>query len=473
MFQDAFEPTFVLERLECQSGTGEVGDGPSLLDERWKDLAPAAPRLVALVCDGRIAAKIDGSRGRVRHDERLKHGHVRLGCVRKHLKRQPPVAVCVVAPRRVGTGHARRKRDGLRLSGLHLRPVDGKPPPHELHVVDARPLARPKIDGDIVVPDFHRLVVRIRIELAARSACGIRGLFIKQLAVRLVNAFGLRRRDKRHGRRILETVGVELRRILPGQFNGRARIEVRALVARMAPVGLPFERIPVLGGAQHHVMRLDLLLGHLLERLLRRRVEVEKRDSLRRRELARRLKVRTKSRSRRTNLTPFPLPTSLFPLNLRHTTDMDDGSRKNRRGAFGADAFDEHLHVLRIFLLVAVALRLGLRRVVVSERHDGIVAGLDVVQYLLPPAGADERLGADAADGAVVDLHAILHECPEPLSPAFLRIRARLVVAHRRIAHHEDIGEKDHGCCHERHCCFSLMARIVPFPGTTPNYPTG
>ena len=351
VLEDAREATFTFECLERKARAREIRDCPALTHESGENLPPTAPRLVALVGDGGVATEIDRPRCRTRHDKRLKDRHVRLWRVREHLKKKPPVVFLVTPARRVRARNTRRESDGLRLSRLDFGAINGKAATHELNIVGARPLARPEIDGDIVVPDLHRLVVRIRIELVARSVGKFRRFLRKKLLICLIYPLRLGSCDERNGRRILEAVLEKLRRLCLCKLNRSASVEVRALVTRMTAICLALKRIPALSGPEHHVMRLDLLLRHLEKRILRGSVDVEKRNILRSRKLARRGKIGAERGRISANR-------HLAVTILTHTANVNDRRRKDRRRALLPDAVDEERHVLRVVFLVAVALGL-------------------------------------------------------------------------------------------------------------------
>ena len=119
----------------------------------------------------------------------------------------------------------------------------------------------------------------------------------------------------------------------------------------MTAICLALKRIPALSGPEHHVMRLDLLLRHLEKRILRGSVDVEKRNILRSRKLARRGKI---GAERGRICTHRHLAVAI----LAHSTNVDYRRRKDGRRALLPDAVDEERHVLRVVFLVAVALGL-------------------------------------------------------------------------------------------------------------------
>ena len=76
VLEDPVQAAFLLERAEREAGAREVAHRDALLEERRRHLAPASPRLLAVVGHGGVARQIDGGRaGRLGNlDARLVEG---------------------------------------------------------------------------------------------------------------------------------------------------------------------------------------------------------------------------------------------------------------------------------------------------------------------------------------------------------------------------------------------------------------
>ena len=368
-------------------------------------------------------------RGVIAHDLRLADRH--LPSVGEDAERE--LASVPVVLLRVRTRHARGECEIPKLARLQLDAIRREAASHELDEIDRRLVLVPEPERHVIVADLERLAPAQRNNRSAR----IGDLVLREVILqRLRILAGSVEANRREGDvlRILEEFR-HRKLALEAHFQRGAREEVRARVARMAPIVLPLRMRGVFAGLDAHVEFKGIIGTHLLEGFTGVGIEVKNLETKLFTKFARRGDIRTDPRRAAANM---GLTLAVFG----DATRMRNRCREDQRRSFPLHVRREAAHQLLVVRGSRIPVGLGLVGVVVPEGDDHEVAGLQRIDDFLPASLGLIALRAPAPDRPVMEHVGILHIPRQGLSPPLLRILTVGVVAHRRIARKIQVGEQ-------------------------------